>query len=102
MITDQDIEKLKEVFVTKTELRDELGLLRQEMKQNMIDMMESIEKVFNDFAQSIDKRLERIEKAIKIHDAKIDLCIEKISEMSIFKLSLIDHEKRIWELEQKN
>ena len=121
MITDRDIEKLKTVFATKEDLKqfatkDDLKRfatkedlnrfvtkleLREELKEWSNEIISTIEKVFNDHAQRTDSRIEKLEREVSIIDMKMNMSLSKISELSASMPSIVDHELRIWQLEQR-
>jgi len=85
---------------TKTELQNTTEIIRSEMQQMGVDIISAIEKIFNDYAERTDKRLEKLEKGQKTLEVKMDICLENISDLNVFKPAIFDHEYRIWLLEQ--
>ena len=85
---------------TKTELQNTTEIIRSEMQQMGVDIISTMEKIFNDYAERTDKRFESLEKGQKTLETKMDIYLEKISDLNVFKPALFDHEYRIWRLEQ--
>ncbi|MBI3385929.1 hypothetical protein HY031_02465 [Candidatus Gottesmanbacteria bacterium] len=86
MITDNDVKKLKKVFVTKQELKDELRY----MKEDLLDKMDrSINQIDGSINQKFSKFRDEILKAVA---EMLHIGVDPIFN---------DHEERIKKIEKR-